>query len=199
MRFLEAVWAYRPQSPQEERDKELMLEWLCREPDTILTRQNPTAHFTASSMILSPGGGKALMAYHRIYQAWAWTGGHADGQDDPLAVALREAEEETGAKGLRLLGSGAASLEILPVWGHIKRGAYVAAHLHLNVSYLFMLEESAPLRENPEENSGVRWIPVSRLEREVTERDMLPIYQKLLSRANFETAGGNENGSKPVF
>lgn len=173
-----------PATDRKQRDKELMLAWMRRRPDTILTRENPVAHMTASSMILTPDGGKALMVYHHIYRAWSWTGGHADGQDDPLAVALREAEEETGVSGLSPLAGTPASLEILPVWGHWKKGAYVAAHLHLNVSYLFTATQTASLRGNPAENSGARWIPVARLEQEVTERDMLPVYQKLIARAN---------------
>ena len=37
------------------------------------------------------------MAFHKIYQSWAWTGGHNDGEGDFLAVALREAGHEYGA------------------------------------------------------------------------------------------------------
>lgn len=182
LRFWDTICEFQPQCEQEQRDKEQMIAWMKQCPDTVLTRENPAAHMTASSMILTPDGSKALMVYHHIYRAWSWTGGHADGQDDPLAVARKEAEEETGVHALAFLSSKPASLEILPVWGHWKHGAYVCAHLHLNVSYLFTAPESAPLQENPSENSGVRWIPVSRLAEEVTERDMLPVYQKLIQR-----------------
>ena len=183
MRFWDAISGFQPQCEQEIRDREWMLEWMRRYPDSFLTRENPFAHMTASSMIFTPDGGKVLMVYHRIYQAWSWTGGHADGQDDPLAVALREAQEETGVGALSPYAQNPASLEILPVWGHRKNGAYVSAHLHLNVSYLFTAPETSVLRENPAENSGVRWIPVSRLEEEVTEQEMLPTYRKLIQRA----------------
>ena len=36
------------------------------------------------------------MVYHNIYDSWSWLGGHADGETDLLAVALREVKEETG-------------------------------------------------------------------------------------------------------
>ena len=89
------IEAYTPFNEQEARDRELML----RAIDTLeapLTRENPFAHFTASSWIVNPTRTKALMAWHNIYKTWAWTGGHADGDRYLLAVALREAQEETG-------------------------------------------------------------------------------------------------------
>lgn len=38
------------------------------------------------------------MIYHKIYNSWAWTGGHSDGDNDLLHVAMKEAKEETGIK-----------------------------------------------------------------------------------------------------
>ena len=116
------------------------------------------------------------MAFHKIYQSWAWTGGHADGETDLLHVAMREAREETGI--------GAASLEILPVWAHVKRGKAVGSHLHLNVSYLFEADDALPLRVAEDENSAVGWIAIDRLAEAVREKDMLPTYEKLLNRTN---------------
>ncbi len=183
MGFLAAVEGYAPQTAQEARDRELILRWMGAYPGTVLTRENPWAHLTASSMILNRAGDRVLMVYHNLYRAWSWTGGHADGQDDPLGVALREAWEETGLAGLRPLSPAPASVEILPVWGHEKQGVYVASHLHLNVSFLLEGDASAPLKSNPAENSGVRWILADALQKEVSEREMLPVYQKLVRRA----------------
>ena len=127
---------------------------------------------------------RAFEAFHKIYQSWAWTGGHADGETDLLHVAMREAREETGIERLRQIGNGAASLEILPVWAHVKRGKAVGSHLHLNVSYLFEADDSLPLRVAADENSAVGWITIDRLAESVREKDMLPTYEKLLNRTN---------------
>jgi 8-oxo-dGTP pyrophosphatase MutT (NUDIX family) len=124
------------------------------------------------------------MAFHKIYNSWAWTGGHADGESDFEAIARREAQEETGIVNLRLLGNGPASLEILPVWAHVKSGKHVGSHLHLNVSYLFEADDSLPLRIAQDENSAVGWIEVDSLCQKVSEPPMIPIYERLLSRAN---------------
>ena len=175
---------YVPGDAREAAEQKEMLDLIAREGDWLLTRDCAYAHFTASSVIVSRDRTKTLMAYHRIYESWAWTGGHNDGDGDFLAVALREAREETGIEGLRPIREGIASLEILPVWAHVKRGAQVGSHLHLNVSYLFEADETLPLRTAERENSAVGWLPIAKLEEYVSEEPMLPIYARLLARAN---------------
>ncbi len=176
--------AYAPRDAREEAERSAMLELLAGYGDALLTRRTAFAHFTASSMIFNAQRTKVLMAYHRIYGSWAWTGGHMDGETDFEAVARREAQEETGVCTLRRLGSGPASVEILPVWAHVKRGEWVPSHLHLNISYLFEADEAEPLRVAQEENTAVGWLPLEDLPRMVTEETMMPIYQRLLRRAN---------------
>ena len=75
-------------------------------------------------------------------------------------------------------------MEILPVWAHVKRGKWVASHLHLNVSYLFEADDTLPLRIPQDENSAVGWVEIAQLESKVSEPPMIPIYQRLLKRAN---------------
>lgn len=182
MDYLEALRAYEPQSPAEEADLEQILRCVERWPDTILTRENTLCHMTASGFVLSSDGRWVLMAHHNIYKVWAWTGGHADGETDLLSVALREAREETGAAHIRPLSPQIASVEILPVWGHVKRGVYVPSHLHLNVSYLLTADREGPLTVREGENTRVAWLPADRLLELTREWQMDPIYTKLLER-----------------
>ena len=89
------IEAFAPYNEQEEADRRQMLADMTVFPD-LLTRENATAHFTASCWVVNPDRTKVLMAYHNLYQSWAWLGGHADGESDLLSVALREANEESG-------------------------------------------------------------------------------------------------------
>ncbi len=180
----QTIKGYAPKDEREAAEKAEMLTLIDREGERLLTRDCAYAHVTASSIIVNRARTKTLMAFHKIYQSWAWTGGHADGETDLLHVAMREAQEETGIEQLKLLGNGAASLEILPVWAHVKRGKAVGSHLHLNVSYLFEADDALPLRVAEDENSAVGWIDIDRMEKYVSERDMLPTYKKLLNEAN---------------
>lgn len=77
---------------------------------------------TASSMIFNPSRDRVLLAFHKLYQSWAWTGGHADGDGDLLAVALREAQEETGIVSVRPLSPDILTLDVLPGLGARKTG-----------------------------------------------------------------------------
>ena len=181
MRYDEAVRAYPAHTPQELADRAEMLRLIEALGDDILTRASDTAHMTGSGFIVDPERTHTLMVYHNIYRSWSWTGGHADGDADLMQVALREAEEETGVR-VRPLRAEPISLEIIPVFGHFKRGSYVRAHMHLNLTYALVAEADAPLRMKVDENSGVQWIPFTRLKDEVSELPMLEIYEKLIDR-----------------
>lgn len=147
---------YEPYNEQEQRDKELILQSLYREPD-IFTRENTLAHMTASAWVVNKQKDKVLMVYHNIYHSWSWLGGHADGETDLLKVAIREVQEESGIQNIIPLSENIFSLESLTVDGHMKKGTYVSSHLHLNVTYLLEADEQEVLAVKPDENSGVAW------------------------------------------
>lgn len=172
------IEAYTPCNEQEARDREMLL----RAIDTLetpLTRDNPFAHFTASAWIVNPARDRVLMAWHNIYRTWAWTGGHADGEADLLSVALREAREETGIEAIAPVKPDIYSLEVLTVNSHVKRGAFVSSHLHLNVTYLLAADDAQPLRPKPDENSAVAWLPLEEAAENREEPFMAVIYRKL--------------------
>ncbi|MCR5067314.1 MAG: NUDIX hydrolase [Erysipelotrichaceae bacterium] len=150
-----AVEKFRPANQQEERDRKVILELL--ENGSDLFQRDDPAHFTASGWVTNQDGSRILMAYHNIYDSWSWLGGHADGDRDLLAVAIREVEEESGLRDVRPLTEDIFSLEILTVDGHVKRGQYVSSHLHINLTYLLQADDSKPLKKKEDENSAVQW------------------------------------------
>ena len=180
---------YKPWNEQEARDRDVMRKLLEEQPD-IFRRENLTAHFTASSWLLNREHDKVLMIYHNLYHSWAWTGGHADGEEDLLSVAIREAQEETGVTGIVPVREDIYSLEILTVDGHEKRGVYVPSHLHLNVTYLLEADEAEVLRIKPDENSGVRWFFLEEALAACSEPWMIErVYKKLNAKVR-ERFGG---------
>ena len=160
MEIYEQIKAYRSWNEQERQDQVLILDFLRKNPDAFY-RTNLLAHMTASAWVVNPQRSKVLMVYHRLYDSWSWAGGHADGEEDLLAVALREVREETGVQRLRPVTEEIYSLEVLTVDGHEKHGRYVPSHLHLNVTYLLEAEEDQPLRVCEAENSGVAWFSLA--------------------------------------
>lgn len=156
MSIRDQIAGYQPCNEQERRDQAVILDFLDRNDDAFC-RTNLIAHMTASAWVVNRERDKVLMVYHKIYDSWSWTGGHADGEEDLLAVALREVREETGIRSAKPVSREIYSLEVLTVDGHEKRGVYVPGHLHMNVTYLLEADEDEPLQISEEENSGVRW------------------------------------------
>lgn len=171
--------SYVPFNEQEARDRDLILRCLREEKD-VFTRQNDLVHMTASAWIVNESRTRVLMAYHNLYQSWAWLGGHADGETDLLAVALKEAREESGLAHVKPVTEDIYSVEALHVCGHVKRGQYVSSHIHLNVTYLLEADEHDPLFIKADENSGVAWFAPEEAEAVCTEPWMRDhIYRKL--------------------
>ncbi len=178
-----------PQNPQEKEDLQVMLQACELHPD-VLSRSCEDGHFTASAWICDREHKRVLLVYHRIFDSWAWTGGHADGDPDLLRVALREAEEETGLREFQLLNTDVLSgdekppisLEILKVKAHRRRGLFVPAHLHYNLTWLLEADATTPLRIKEDENSGVAWFLLDEVCAHCSEPQMQPIYAKLNAR-----------------
>ena len=173
---------YIPYNEQEEADKEVMLSYI-NNFDNVLTRENKYGHFTSSAFVLNRERTKILMAYHRIYDSWAFVGGHSDGDSDLLHVAMKEAKEETGIKNVTPISENIYSLEIITVNGHEKRGKYVASHVHLNATYLLEADESEEIHVKEDENSGVKWVPINKILEASSEQWVKDrVYAKIINK-----------------
>lgn len=179
MELEKALEKFRPWNEQEARDREEILARLAR-GEALYTRENTAAHVTASGWVVSPDRKQVLMAYHNLYDSWAWLGGHADGERDLLKTAMREVMEESGLTEVKPVSEEIYSVEILTVNGHEKHGSYVSSHLHLNVTYLLEADPALPVHNKPDENSRVAWFSLE----EAVKRSSEPwirerIYKKL--------------------
>lgn len=186
MNYKKQIQTYKPINEQEVADQAVLLRYLELFPHNILLRDNTLAHLTSSGFIMNKELTKVLMVHHNIYNTWSWTGGHADGEEDLLYVAIKEAKEETGIKTITPLSTEIASLDILPVWGHIKNGKYIATHMHLSVAYLLIADENEALVVKEDENSGVKWVACDELSAYSNEPKLVEIYNKLIFKAHHQ-------------
>jgi len=178
MNLKQAIEHYKPYNAQEQKDQEIILRYMDIF-DNLLTRENEFAHFTASAWVVNKEHTKVLMAYHNIYNSWSWVGGHADGDENLLHVAIKEAQEETGLVQVKPVFDDIYSIEILGVPAHEKRGKHVATHVHLNVTYLLEADENDLTCIKPDENSDIKWMDLEEAVESSTEPEMKVVYRKL--------------------
>jgi 8-oxo-dGTP pyrophosphatase MutT (NUDIX family) len=175
------IQTYQPFNEQEAFDKKAILSFIDKNPDYLL-RTNLIAHFTVSTIVVNERMNKVLFAHHNIYKSWGWLGGHSDGDDDMLHVALKETEEESGLTKIRPYSKEIFLLDTIYVPNHIKHGRHVSDHLHLNATFLVIADETEKPVVNLEENSGVQWFPIQSVLKIVSEPRMIPIYQKAFQK-----------------
>lgn len=180
--FILELNKYKAYNFQELKDKYKIIKFL-KENDNAYLRENEKMHMTASSWIINKDKTKVLMIYHNIYDSWSWTGGHCDGDEDLIHVALKEAKEETNIKNVKLVNDNIFSIEILKVNEHIKNGKIVKKHLHANVTYLLEALESDEISAKFDEAKDTKWIKIEDIKREVKEKWMYKhIYKKLIKK-----------------
>ena len=112
-----------------------MCDFISTTPDCF-ERSHREGHITGSAWLVNPDGDKVLLTLHRKLQRWMQTGGHADGDPEPLRVALREAAEESGIDGITPLHHGIFDIDIHRIPGNKAKGE--PAHLHYDIRYLLL-------------------------------------------------------------
>lgn len=180
MNLKEQIKNYIPFNEQEEVDKEYFLKFMDTYDD-VLTRNNLIGHFTSSAFVVNKERTTMLCVYHIINDGWIYPGGHADGEENLLNVAIREVEEETGLKP-KLLDENIFSIQSGAANGHIKNGKYVPAHIHFDVIYIMEVDEKETLSFRKDESKGVKWIDF----KDATDKDIVdfirPIHKKLIEK-----------------
>jgi 8-oxo-dGTP pyrophosphatase MutT (NUDIX family) len=110
---------------------------------------------------------RALLRHHRKLGKWLQMGGHADGDADLTAVALKEAFEESGLAGLTLANDGApVDLDV-----HEVRPPHEQPHLHLDVRFVAVAPAGCVATGN-DESHEVRWVDLDDLARTHDEPGM---------------------------
>ena len=169
--LLALLAAYRRLRPDEATRTERIARFVRAHPDCLL-RSCPPGHVTGSAWIVSHDRAHVLLTLHRKLGRWLQLGGHADGDPDLLAVAFREAREESGLEGLSTLPGAAGRIPIDVDVHEIPARPGEPAHLHHDVRFLLVAEAG----QEPcvsEESHDVRWVAWDELPRLSDEESLL--------------------------
>jgi 8-oxo-dGTP pyrophosphatase MutT (NUDIX family) len=139
-------------------------------------RDHLPGHITGSAWIVNSSATRALMVHHGTLKRWLQPGGHADGEEDILQTARREAFEETGLKDLALVGKCFIDLDIhsIPAKSHFP------THDHYDIRFLFVGDERQSLAIS-DESTDLQWIDLDALERYNAERAVIRLREKAIS------------------
>jgi 8-oxo-dGTP pyrophosphatase MutT (NUDIX family) len=168
--------AYRPLDSREAGHLRCLLAFVENEP-RCFERSLQTGHITGSAWLVDRSGKSVLLTHHRKLGKWLQLGGHADGNPDVLAVALREAAEESGLSDIV-----SVSNEIFDVDVHeIPAAAGMPAHLHYDVRFALQAAGSREFLVS-EESHALRWISIKKVHEITSEESMLRMARKWQAR-----------------
>jgi 8-oxo-dGTP pyrophosphatase MutT (NUDIX family) len=146
-----------PADEEEACDRDRILDFVLRHEHPF-DRGIGEGHLTGSAITVSPDGAHVLLLHHRKLDRWLQPGGHGDpGETTGEQVALREALEESGLRGLRLHPAAPRPLDVdvhdIPARGN------EPAHEHLDLRYLVVALEGGTIAPDLAELHDIRWVP----------------------------------------
>jgi len=159
-----------------EEEKDFLKRFLTLLSDKpCFERTHMPGHITGSAWIVDSDRTQVLLVHHAKLNKWVQPGGHADGDENILRVALKEAEEETGLKEFKLLDQKKpfdVDIHLIP-----QRKEF-PEHFHYDVRFLLEADPNELIHVS-EESHDVKWIKLDDLEKYNRERSVLRMKEKL--------------------
>lgn len=186
--LLDALSRYAEQTPCEAPVAQRIGRLVTAHP-ACFERTCQPGHVTGSAWVVSADGRHHLLLHHRKLGMWLQPGGHADGDPDTLAVARREAEEESGLSELQLMAEDNPptpfdlDVHTIPT----RRGAngeiIEPAHEHHDVRYLFRATGDQTLTVS-DESHAVRWATADEVRALTADPSVLRMLDKAVALLN---------------
>ncbi len=170
--LIEQLTIYTPFDAQERSKHQQMLIFLSKNTKAFHSKYLP-GHVTGSAWVLDSSKIKVLMTHHVKLEKWLQLGGHADGQYDVLAVAMREAFEETGLLSLEPLSNNIFDVDVHT----IPERKNFPQHFHYDVRFLFHADEVEPFHIS-NESYNLQWISMEDVSRFNDEDSVIRLIAK---------------------
>jgi 8-oxo-dGTP pyrophosphatase MutT (NUDIX family) len=153
------------------------VDFVLAHPDCLLRSCAP-GHLTGSAWVVSPDRRRVLLTLHRKLGKWLQLGGHADGDTNLLAVAHREAREESGLARVSLVDT-----RLFDVDRHWIPGTRAEpGHWHHDLRFLFEADPSDPVAPT-DESRALSWVELAGVAAVNPEESMARMVRKTLALA----------------
>jgi 8-oxo-dGTP pyrophosphatase MutT (NUDIX family) len=163
---------YNPTDMREQEYKKRMIDFV-QQHDDCFERSLEVGHITASAWLLNEDKTKALLMHHAKFDLWVQPGGHCDGNSDVLAVAVKEAQEESGIQNLLPVTGQIFDLDIHLIPATPKEKSLY----HYDVRFLLQAVDDEPLVQN-HESKELRWIGKDRSSLPTNEPSVVRMFDK---------------------
>jgi 8-oxo-dGTP pyrophosphatase MutT (NUDIX family) len=155
--LIRSIGQYQTEFIEESPFREQFLELL--EHPRAFFRDNLPGHITGSAWIVDETKQYTLLTHHAKLNRWLQPGGHADGDENIVNVALREAKEETGLADFKILIPEIFDLDI-----HIiPQRKNFPEHLHFDIRILMGTSKENKLIVT-EESHDLAWVAIGKLD-----------------------------------
>ena len=169
---MKPIQDYKAPTEQQRLCRQAMLDFAAAHSDCF-HRSCVPGHFTASAWLLNKSGDKALLMHHTKLDRWMQLGGHTDGDSDLLAVAVKEAQEESGIQHIEPVSKSVFDLDIHEIPANSKD----SAHLHYDVRFLLQVKSDEDFVTN-RESKELRWIGKNPDELPTQEESVARLFRK---------------------
>jgi len=111
-------------------------------------------HVTGSALLISRDKSHVLMNHHKSLNKWLCFGGHADGHEQALEVAMRECMEESGIENISPWPDTIVDIDVHLIPENAKKAE--PAHYHYDARYIFFCNDNEDFALS-DESSDLRW------------------------------------------
>ena len=169
---------YQPTDDSEIASHKRIIDFVNAQPHCF-ERTLKIGHITGSAWLIDESKNRVLLTHHRKLNKWLQLGGHCDGDPDVMAVAMREAKEESGIEKIEPVTTDIFDLDVhpIPVRGN------EPAHDHYDIRFLLRVTGDANFTIT-EESHELAWLTPTEIAKMTVGRSITRMCEKWQRRSN---------------
>lgn len=178
--LLSLLHVYKNKHPEEIETLQSIIGFV-QDHKNCFERSLSVGHITGSVWLLNPDHSKILLTHHKKLNRWLQLGGHADGENNVLSVALREAYEESGLASIVPISAEIFDVDVHPIPANRNE----PAHFHYDVRFALEAQDCEEVIVSAESHD-LSWVPIPSLHERSDETSILRMRQKWLAKMKKE-------------